>query len=74
MFLYVILQEALEARAWRSLEETVVFADEEIWRAAIGKELECDREPESSHERYAAIAREDAGKGILSDEADRPWA
>ena len=46
----------------------------EIWRAAIGEELECDREPESSRDRYTAIARENAGKGVLSDQADHPWA
>ena len=34
----------------------------------------CDREPESSCDRYTAIAREDAGKVVLSDQADRPWA
>ena len=47
---------------------------QEIWWAAIGEELECDRQPESLHARYTAIACEDAGKGVLSDEADRPWA
>ena len=29
----------------------------EIWRAAIGEELECDREPENSCDRYAVCVK-----------------
>ena len=41
---------------WRSSEGTVVFAATTYtkrWRAAIGEELECDREPGNSCDRYA---------------------
>ena len=43
-------------RAWKRSKETVVFAAiyhvyKEIWQAAIGEELECDKEPDNSCDR-----------------------
>ena len=44
--------------AWRSSEETVVFAaTPHIWQAAMGEELECDREPENSCDCYEVAVK-----------------
>ena len=48
------------AWVWRSSEETVVFAATTYtkrWWAAIGEELECDREPENSSDQYAVAVK-----------------
>ena len=62
-FWYILL-ERNRAR-WRSSEETSICSYhvygyhvcKKIWREAIGEELECDREPENSCDRYAVCVK-----------------
>ena len=50
-----------DCEAWRSLKECVVFCGyhvyQEAWEAAVGEELDCERELNNAHDHYAVAVK-----------------